>query len=54
MIEQLQEEIRELDAQMKKIQLQIEELQRTCDHDFCGDSYYVKCSKCQKIEALYY
>jgi predicted RNase H-like nuclease (RuvC/YqgF family) len=54
MIEQLQQELSELQAKVRKVHSQIEELQRTCDHEFYGDSYYVKCSKCQKIEALYY
>ncbi len=54
MIEQLQQEINELHARVKILQQHIEELQQTCDHHFCGDSYFVKCTKCHKIEVLYY
>jgi hypothetical protein len=53
-VHDVQEKIDQLKKQLTYWESQLKDIQNLCDHDYQRDSFYKKCLKCQKTEALYY
>ncbi|MFS0645268.1 serine protease [Siminovitchia sp. 179-K 8D1 HS] len=53
-VQKIIEEIKQLERQIEVLQIQISEIQQSCDHHFIGNEYYETCSKCNKVNVLYY
>ncbi|WP_227939423.1 serine protease [Alkalihalobacillus deserti] len=53
-VHNVQEKIGQLKNQLTYWESHLKEIQNKCNHDYQTDSFYKKCLKCQKTEALYY
>lgn len=47
-------EIEHLHEKINSLERSLQQIQHQCQHHFVGDSYYKKCTKCHKVEVLYY
>ncbi|MBM7715786.1 hypothetical protein JOC94_002775 [Bacillus thermophilus] len=53
-VQKIIEEMKQLERKIEVLQVRINEIQQACDHHFIGDAYYETCSKCNKVNVLYY
>ncbi|KHF37849.1 hypothetical protein [Halalkalibacter okhensis] len=51
---EIQSKIQDLRDQLIFWENHLKDVQSNCDHHFEGESLYQKCTKCQKVVALYY
>lgn len=47
-------EIARLGNKIERLKQSLKKIQQNCPHEFVDNSYYQKCKKCLKVEALYY
>lgn len=47
-------ELTDLKNRMIILENHLKDIQKQCKHHFEGDTNYKQCSKCMKVEALYY
>lgn len=50
----IEEEISQLENRIELLKKQVNEIQETCKHHFKGNQYYETCTKCNKVNVLYY
>ncbi|WP_270180895.1 serine protease [Alkalihalobacillus sp. CinArs1] len=53
-VHQLEEEMKVTKQHLALLENQLKAFQEKCEHHFEGDQYFEKCSKCHKVEVLYY
>ncbi|MFC0470081.1 serine protease [Halalkalibacter kiskunsagensis] len=53
-VNDIQEKIHQLQDQLNYWENHLKDVQNDCNHDYQEDSFYKKCIRCQKIEAIYY
>lgn len=50
----MEEEINQLKGKLILLKNQLMEIQKNCDHHFQGNLHYETCTKCNKVNVLYY
>lgn len=53
-VKMIEDEMDQLKKRLAFLESRLHEIQHYCEHHFEGNSYYQKCVKCHKVEALYY
>lgn len=53
-VQKIKEEIKQLELRIKALKNQARKIQQACNHQFSGNEYYETCSKCNKVNVLYY
>lgn len=53
-VNKIVEEIKQLQSRLTYLEKCLEEIQQACDHHYVGNQHYQTCTKCQKVNVLYY
>lgn len=53
-IQKIEEEINQLKDRLSYLENCMQHIQQNCDHHFKGNPFYEICSKCKKVNVLYY
>ncbi|VEF48842.1 Uncharacterised protein [Bacillus freudenreichii] len=53
-VEKIKEEIKQLELRIKVLKIQAGKIQQACNHQFSGNEYFETCTKCSKVNVLYY
>ncbi|MFC4766921.1 hypothetical protein [Effusibacillus consociatus] len=53
-VQEIEHEITEISQRLQKLKLELEQIRKTCAHDFVENQYTQTCVKCNLTESLYY
>lgn len=53
-VQKIKEEIKQLEWKIENLKVRMSEIQQSCDHQYDGNDYFETCSKCNKVNVLYY